>query len=403
MKCFTVRGKAAKTSFQISHAVACLSLALIPTQSAHADLTAAPYYNTNWVQPTQKRIFSSQNSKVKAKLIVNRYIFDEGKSKTSGELKIVRNGKLAGSDSYVSKKDVADIVNISGPMLAAIGDQDESAVEVQKQCYQKIDNYEYSYDDTNGHYERREPSVDDLGSQPCQINGNSTGTLGSTKATLQWQQKISEHGGSNWKLLIKKGNRTLYCKTVEPPVFAGDEGRTDKTPECFGPFVTNQIDGRGKVMTALRVTRIVGHARLSAEIIYYYDRAARKMKVSTHEWGLNSPRLADLYENGQIEYVTEDWNLSKPGMGGPIQIWRWGKGNQLVNVTKEFRSEIKRHSHSALAQLKVDHTRGNLLAYVGDLCLLNRKMTALKELHRLNSDTETNDKITAQLKNAHYL
>ncbi len=49
------------------------------------------------------------------------------------------------------------------------------------------------------------------------------------------------------------------------------------------------------------------------------------MKVSTHEWGLNQPRLADLYGNDQIEYVTEDWNLCKPEMGGPIQIWRWAK------------------------------------------------------------------------------
>ncbi len=80
-----------------------------------------------------------------------------------------------------------------------------------------------------------------------------------------------------------------------------------------------------------------------------------------------------------------------------------GKGNQLVNVTKEFRSEIKRHCHAALADFKVSHTRGGLLAYVGDLCLLNRKTQAMKELHRLNSDTETNDKITAQLKHAHYL
>jgi hypothetical protein len=86
-----------------------------------------------------------------------------------------------------------------------------------------------------------------------------------------------------------------------------------------------------------------------------------------------------------------------------LQIWEWGKSNKLVNVTKQFPNEIKRHSRAALAGLKSGHTLGNLLAYVGDLCLLNRKKLAIKELHRFNSDTETNDKITAQLKSANYL
>jgi hypothetical protein len=75
----------------------------------------------------------------------------------------------------------------------------------------------------------------------------------------------------------------------------------------------------------------------------------------------------------------------------------------LVNVTNEFPYQIKQHMHAALAQFNKDHGRANLLGYVGDLCLLNRKSKAIKELHRLNSDTETNDKITAQLKKSNYL
>lgn len=404
MKRFLVEGKATKLSFKIKHVVAGASIALISVQAAHADIGGATY-NPKWVLPMQKRIFTTADSKVRAKLTVSRHIFDEGRANTSGKLIIVRNGKFSGSDSYVSKKDVADIVNINGPKLAAIGDQDEPAVEVRKQCYQELYNYEYAYNDQTKRYEKRSPSIDlgDIASQPTVIYGNSFGTVGNTKASLHWQQKYFEFGGSDMKLVIKKGNRVLYSGTVEPPTIAGSEERKDKTPECFGPFVTTQIDPANKVLTDLRVTRVVGHARLGCEMIYYYDRAAHQMKVSTHEWGLNSPRLADLYGDGKIEYITEDWALSQPDMGGPIQIWRWGKGNKLVNVTKQFPSEIKRHMHACLAQWKIDHNRSNVLGYVGDLCLLNRKSMAIKELHRLNSDTETNDKITAQLKAAHYL
>lgn len=381
-----------------------LSLALMSAQAAHADIGGATY-NPNWVLPTQKRIFTAEDSKVRAKLTVSRNIFDEGKTRTSGKLIIVRNGKFAGSDSYVSQKGTADIVNVSGPMLAAIGDQDEPAVEVHKQCYQKQFDYEYAYDDRTKRYEKRTPSIDlsDISSQHTIINGNSFGTVGNTRAALHWHQKIYEFGGSDLKLVIKKGRRVLYSGAVEPPETAGSDERKDKTPECFGPFVTTQIDPAGKVLTDLRVTRIVGHARLGCEMIYYYDRAARKMQISTHEWGLNSPRLADLNADNKIEYVTEDWELSKPNMGGPMQIWRWGKGNKLVNVTKQFPSEIKRHADACLKQWKIDHNRANVLGYVGDLCLLNRKSMAMQELHRLNSDTQTNDKITAQLKAAHYL
>lgn len=380
-----------------------LSLALISAQAAHANTIGGATYNPNWVLPTQKRIFTAADSKVTARLTVTRNIFDEGNAKTSGKLTIVRLGKFSGSDSYVSQKGKADIVNISGPMLAAIGDQDEPAVEVHKQCYQKLYDYEYAYDDRTKRYEKRTPSIDlsDISSQHTIINGNSFGTAGNTKASLHWHQKIYEFGGSDFRLVIKKGNRVLYSDAIEPPVLA-DEKR-DNTPECFGPFVTTQIDPAGKVMTDLRVTRIVGHARLGCELIYYYDRAAKKMKLSTHEWGLNSPRLADLKGDNKIEYVSEDWELSKPNMGGPIQIWRWGKANKLVNVTKQYPLEIKQHMNACLKQWKIDHTRSNVLGYVGDLCLLNRKAMAIKELHRLNSDTETNDKITAQLKAAHYL
>ncbi|MBS1956076.1 MAG: hypothetical protein JST89_17970 [Cyanobacteria bacterium SZAS-4] len=382
-----------------------LSLALISAQAAQAMTIGGATYNPNWVLPTQKRIFTAADSKVKAKLTITRNIFDEGNARTSGKLTIVRNGKFSGSDSYVSIKGKADIVNINGPMLAAIGDQDEPAVEVRKQCYQELYNYEYAYDDRTKRYEKREPSIDlgDIASQPTIIYGNSFGTVGNTRAALHWRQKYNEFGGSDIKLVIKKGKRVLYSEAVEPPQIAGSEERKDNTPECFGPFVTTRIDPAGKVMTDLRVTRIVGHARVGAEMIYYYDRAAHKMKISTHEWGLNSPRLADLSGDGKIEYVTEDWELSKPDMGGPIQIWRWGKGNKLVNVTKQFPGEIERHMNACLKQWKIDHTRSSVLGYVGDLCLLNRKNTAMKELHRLNSDTETNDKITAQLKAAHYL
>lgn len=384
----------------------CLILLSTACPSALADLTAAPSYKTNWVQPKQQRLFTAADDKIKAKLIVSRNIFDEGEARTSGKLTILRNGKFAGSDRYMSQKGKEDIVNISGPAIAAIGNEDENAVEVHKQCYQEITDYEYTYNDKTKRYDRGKPSIDpgDISAQKSHPTwGNSFSEVGNTRAALHWKQNLYEFGGSNPTLTIKKGRHILYSAAVEPPSLAGSDERKDKVPECFGPFVTTQIDPAGKVLTDLRVTRVVGSARLGCEIIYYYDRTSRKMKISTHEWGLNSPRLADLRGDNKIEYITEDWSLSKPDMGGPIQIWRWGKGHKLVDITRQFPNEIEKHAHAAYAQWKKDHTRASLLAYVGDLCLLNQKKSALKALHRMNSDTETNDKITAQLKDANYL
>jgi hypothetical protein len=382
-----------------------LALLTLSSPMAKADLTGAPSYRTNWVTPSQKRIFTDTQGEVKAQMIVKRHIFEGGDPKTNAKLTIVRKGKLAGSDSYVSKKG-ARIVNVSGPRLIATGDQDEPAIRVQKQCYEEVHQYEYTYDDTTGRYKRGEPSLDasDIRSQPNTMTGFCTATAGNTTATLKWKQELFDFGGSDWKLQIKRGRRVIFTKLLDPPAL--DQAKQDKTPECFGPYVTTSIDPRRKTLVDLRMTRIVDHARLGCEVIYYYDRASRKMKCSTHEWGLNAPRLADLRadpDNEQIDFVTEDWSLSKPDMSGPLQIWEWGKSNKLVNVTKQFPNEIKRHSLAALAALKSEHTRGNLLAYIGDLCLLNRKKLAIKELHRLNSDTETNDKITAQLKSANYI
>lgn len=397
---------AKEASYSLSGQFIALTMVLMACPAAQADLTSALSYQANWVRPKQQRIFTNRDDKIRAKLIVNRNIFDEGDPQTSGKLNILRNGKPAGSDRYVSKKGLSDIVNLTGPAIAAIGNEDENAVEIHQQCYQKITDFEYAYDDRTRRYERGTPAIDpgDIAAQHTYpIWGNSFSTVGNTRASLHWNQKLYEFGGTDTHLTIRKGRKTLYSAAVEPPDLPGTEKRKDNSPECFGPFVTTQIDPKGKVMTDLRVTRVVGSARLGCELIYYYDRPTHKMKVSTHEWGLNSPRLADLNGDSKIEFVTEDWSLSQPEMGGPIQIWRWGKGHKLIDVTRQFPQEIRKHSRAAYAQWKKDHTRATLLAHVGDLCLLNEKTAAMKALHSMNSDTETNDAITAQLKKAHYL
>jgi hypothetical protein len=374
---------------------------------AKADLISGRTYRANWVDPSQKSVFTSYGGPVSAKLTVNEHIFEAGNAKTSGRLRILRKGKLAHSESFVSQKGKADIVQISGPRIIAIEGENDPAILVQVQCYQKVDAFEYAYDEETGRYQKRKPSINpiDARAHGNKMKGISLGTAGNTKATLHWEQELSDHGGSNWNLKIKRGRRVVWSQPLELPEIKSDQGRKDLTPECFGPFVTSTIDPSNKILVDLRVTRIVDSARLACEMIFYYDRASRKMKVSTHEWGLNNPRLADLRgdpENAQVEFVTEDWSLSKPDMGGPLQIWQWGKGNKLVNVTAQFPTEIKRHSRAALAEFKSEHSQSNLLGYIGDLCLLHQKTKALKELKRLNSDTETNDKIIAQLKAAKY-
>jgi hypothetical protein len=253
---------------------------------AKADLTGALSYRTTWVTPTQKRIFTDSQGEVKAQLIVKRHIFDEGIAKTSATLRIVRKGKLAGSDSYVSKKG-ADIVNVSGPRLTAIGDQDEPAIRIQKQCYQEVYQYEYTYDDTTGHYKQGEPSLDasDVRSQPNTMKGFCTATSGNTTATLKWKQELYDFGGSDWELQIKRGRRVMLTKLLEPPALNGGEAKKDKTPECFGPYVTTSIDRRGKMLIDLRMTRIVDHARLGCEVIYYFN---------TRQLRFLSPRMRNL-------------------------------------------------------------------------------------------------------------
>ncbi len=391
----------------ISCAAMCFSLLQAATPGAYADLMSASTYQANWVAPRQKSIFTSCQGPVSAKLTLNAHTFEDGKARTSGKLQISRKGKLFYSESFVSQKNKADIVKISGPRLFNVEGDSEPAILLQVQCYQTVDVLEYDYDAKTGRYNKRKPSTnsDDARAHGNKMKGVRVATAGNTKTTLHWDQELYNHGGSNWNLQIKRGRKVVWSRPLELPKISGDQGKTDLIPECFGPFVTATLDPSGKILVDTRVTRIVDDARLGCEMIYYYDRASRKMKVSTHEWGLNNPRLADLRgdpAHAQVDFVTEDWSLSQPEMGGPLQIWQWGKGNKLVNVTTQFPTEIKRHSRAALAEFKTEHSGSNLLGYIGDLCLLHQKTKALKELKRLNSDTETNDKIIAQLKAAKY-
>lgn len=398
--------------------LACLALTLISGQDAQADLISAPSYKAKWVTPIQQRIFNSKNSKTNATLVITQKIFDEGQAQTSGYLTIKRYGKLKGTDRYVSEKEKCDIVMLKGPMLAATGDEDEAGVEVRKQCYQKNFDYEYWFDAQKNKYIRRDPSIEpgDESTQIGTISGKSLGTAGDTSAELRWTQKMYEFGGANWKLTISKGNKTVLSQRIFPPENAGGSPQADKapenaggspqadkTPECAGPFVSTALDSSHNVLVDLRMARVVKSARLNCEIIYYFDKAARKFKSTVHEWGLNAPRLADLRGDGQLVFVTEDWNLSKPEMGGPIQIWRWSAAHKLNDFTKQYPEEIKKHSQAALKQWIKEKRQTSLLAYIGDLCLLGRTKFALSELKRLNPTADVLDKIIAALKREHYM
>ncbi|HEY9679077.1 MAG TPA: hypothetical protein V6C76_13795 [Drouetiella sp.] len=393
------------------------SLALSAVAPAHADLVAASAFNTDWYQPMHKRTFTASNSKVQAELELTEHIFDEGKADTSGKLTIIRNGKRFSADKYESKKDVADIVTVKGPIFAAIGDQDEPAIEIGEQTYQSSDYYEYFWDDAKGKYVKQKPSIElgDIASQPeaKNIQGFSESSSAGLTAALTWQQQFGTFGGSGWHLKITRGKECVFDEDIQPPDLPSEDGRVDKEPECFGPLVSTSISPQNDAVVDLRMTRIVGHARLSCEMIYYYDKVTKKMLLSTHEWGLNSPRLAQIDPctyapeipcNYQIQYVTEDWSLSKPDMGGPIQIWQWdNKVHQLVDITKKYSSDIERHAKAAREQFEKERSYASLLAYCGDMCLLGHQQEMLADLAKLNQATETNDKIIAQLKSAHYM
>ena len=158
----------------------------------------------------------------------------------------------------------------------------------------------------------------------------------------------------------------------------------------------------------------------SFERIYYFDKRSKKIKSKTHYWEGNYPRLADLKNDGQKQFITEDYKLessrwteredANQRTGGPIQIWQWTKNNELKNVSRGYPGEIRKHAKACLGGYgTIEHaafpSESNIIAYVGDLCLLGETNKALSELNKLQTDKikKAHVQIIQQLEQLGYL
>jgi hypothetical protein len=131
------------------------------------------------------------------------------------------------------------------------------------------------------------------------------------------------------------------------------------------------------------------------------------------------PHLADHEHDGQIEFITQNFELAKAlwkkkgakltsGSGGPIQFWRWSdKERKLVECTREYPTQIKRHAAASLTQFTSEPHNPDcyLIGYVADLLLLGQKDTAMTELlKRQTPNTKAaSEEILTQLKKQGYL
>ena len=191
----------------MKYVLLCFVLLLVCVPGARGDLVSARNYQTNWVEPALRSVFTSSQGPVSARLLVDAHTFDTGNAKTKGKLQICRKGRVSFAETFVSNKGKADIVRISGPRLIAGKGSDEPAVLLEVQCYQKVDAYEYDFDKKAGQYQKQKPSINpvDARNQGTKMEGVRKVTCGNTGAVLHWQQELCDFGGTDWMLNIKKG------------------------------------------------------------------------------------------------------------------------------------------------------------------------------------------------------
>jgi len=393
-----------------------------PPLSGYAHLTR--YAKDNFLFPNVQTELSSSFEGVDAKVVLNAPAFPlDGCTnqtiRSDAVLQISKQGKV------VCKHKFSDFEFFSGPRLTA-NLKAPPTVTVNVIVPKQPEYQSFDFDKSSGKYKKQTsadgPASDDSKSQPP-IRAIRIATADEITATAKWKCEFGNLncGGDKWTLEIKREGQVGWSGPVDVSV---DEKRENgRVMECFGPVILS-LDKTGKPKVLLRCGVAVedhdGQDDMRyVDMIFYYDADSKKFKCSTHAWGNVMPHLADHEHDGQIEFITQNFELAKAlwkkkdskltsGSGGPIQFWRWSdKEGKLVERTREYPAQIKRHAAASLTQFTSEPHNPDcyLIGYVANLLLLGQKDLAMSELlkHQTPNTKVANEEILAQLKKHGYL
>lgn len=366
-------------------------------------------YQTTWFDPHQRNVLTAERGPLKAELTVNQPIFSGGPDRSIGGLKIRLDNKVIYEDRYPKDQRLID-----GPWLS----DDESSptifVELMRPDSpgdysesQKV--FAYKVNSDNNWVSKTVATTYAIDTKQANEKTMAIrdGEYGGVEATLS-SNSLSTKNLDGWQLVISKGNKKLLAENPVTPDVSSNEERWNP-PRCHGPFVTS-LNNDGKVQVVLMFETVMdkpgGCYTVYSQKIYYIDEAG-EVKSTTTSFGAINPRFVSIGQPSVLRLISEDWSLARDIWEedpGPLQIWKWDK-NKLVNVTKEYPEEIKKHKDGVLARYNQDKSSCWLLGYIGDLLNLGEKDKAFSELEAYKTQTteKYHDRIIEQLKQHGYM
>jgi len=373
-------------------------------------------YEANWIDPRQESVFTTSLDKLKAELTVTSPIFDTSPDAATGQLRIFSEAKHPYLILFRDKRR-----SIEGPWIIH-SENGEPRVVVDIQPVDKPGvtdvgqtTFAYKHDPSSGTFDKL-PSrklMVDVAQEAGAISGTRIAAGRDITAKVQWQALHRDN--SHWTLNIKKGSKTLVSGPMKTDELGKVSRHGSSEPHCYGPYVRS-LDGSGQPQIDLRyeiwVDKGKGETTIVYERIYFYDNRTRKLKSVTQFWGENNPRFADLRHDGRPRFVTEDWQLQHDAFndfGGPLQIWEWTRRHKLLNVTRQFPQEIRKHAKVCWDEYQKEEgkerTNHLLLSYYGDLCLVGESKKAISALQKSQSagEKELHQIILGQLRKYRYL
>lgn len=372
-------------------------------------------YETKWQNPVINTTYTARHQSVGATLTVTENTFFDGPvDKTTGKLEFFVNKRKSQEEKLGPMRDL-------GGLFIGLDKKKRTSVYINVSLPHSYTNhFTYIQKGPAKVFRKVSPTTDDMPKALCATEICRRSSCGNTEATLSWIKPALDVDATDWKLIIKKGRKVIHSSFLDT-TNSGDPALPPLRGAAFqGPYLTS-LDGSGNVQVDLRIDSMVSEEhssyRVAFEKIYYFDKRKKQMKARVHYWGMACPRFARLKNDGSTQIISEDFQLEHDCWsdrehvsnqnGGPLQIWQWTKDNQLKNVSRDYPEEIRKHARAALNQYMAGKlsSQNDLIAYVGDLCLLGEEKKALAELKRLETPDmqPLHDHLISELRKKHYL
>lgn len=216
--------------------------------------------------------------------------------------------------------------------------------------------------------------------------GHESATSGHVTAKLAYRE-TSTHAYAVSILVVRRG-RLVYNKTVpsgrDAPYGAAVAGQHSVTvadldangePEILVDFWSRQHGLR--------------------TLLYHWLPKRKTYAAVAHAWGAAGYRLADLRNNGGLEFQSGDPRFAsqfavRAYSRLPLQVWQWTKG-RVLNVTRRFLPLVRadaaaQSAYYANLQATPGYPlRGAVAAWVADEALLGQGTQALQHVRQIRA------------------